>query len=824
MTINRRWIITLCCLPSVGGVAYAAPLGTAFTYQGQLKLDGQPLNGSADFSFSLWDAAVGGNRLGPPLVYREVDVVNGLFAVEVDFGAGAFNGDARWVEVEVESPPGSGSHAMLSPRQLLTPAPYALALPALYTLPNTTSPNIVGGWTENSITSGVVGATLAGGGSPLIGGNPRPNRITDNYGAIAGGSGNTAGNNDGVTTNAEHSTVGGGYANQAGGPNSTVAGGWYNRATGSRSTAAGGWNNLASGDAATVSGGRDNSASGTASVIAGGAGNQATSSLAMVLGGTDNRAQGVCSLAAGRRAIADHSGSFVWSDYTDADFKSTGQNQFVVRAGGGVGINTAAPKTTLDVEGLARVKGANWPSTGEGMELGYDSALNRGYIQAYDRGTGAWGSLYLGDGKVGIGTTTPASKLTVVGTIESTSGGVKFPDGTVQTTAGSGLGLTLPYSGSCPCNDPRQVGPAFDVTNAMLGVAVQGTHESTGNKGYLGGELYGVYGQSATALIGSPPTVGAGVFGKNSGGGDGVRGESSTGFGVEGRGATGVVGIGDVAGVFGLSVNGHAAYFDGDAYLSGDVGIGTDAPSSLLDVQGEGTAMGGATGYPEVVARFRRTGSTHTAASIDAESGKDSILYFAEDGRARWDIRHDTDDADSLNIRYQGGTEQNWSVVRILSNGTTRVRVLEIVGGADLAEPFEVNPTNSDGPAVRPGLVVVIDPGNPGELKLSTEPYDRKVAGVISGANGLRPGMIMKSADNPSADGDHPVALSGRVWCYCDATAGAIEPGDLLTTSMTPGHAMKATDPARTQGAVVGKAMTSLPTGRGLVLVLVSLQ
>jgi hypothetical protein len=69
------------------------------------------------------------------------------------------------------------------------------------------------------------------------------------------------------------------------------------------------------------------------------------------------------------------------------------------------------------------------------MELGYDSTLNRGYIQVYDRGTGAWGNLYLGDGKVGIGTTTPASKLTVVGTIESTSGGVKFPDGTTQTTA-----------------------------------------------------------------------------------------------------------------------------------------------------------------------------------------------------------------------------------------------------------------------------------------------------------------------------------------------------------------------------------------------------
>jgi hypothetical protein len=68
------------------------------------------------------------------------------------------------------------------------------------------------------------------------------------------------------------------------------------------------------------------------------------------------------------------------------------------------------------------------------------------------------------------------------------------------------------------------------------------------------------------------------------------------------------------------------------------------------------------------------------------------------------------------------------------------------------------------------------------------------------------------------------VALSGRVWCWCDATGGAIEPGDLLTTSATPGHAMKAADLSAAQGAVLGKAMTALPDGRGLVLVLVSLQ
>ena len=77
---------------------------------------------------------------------------------------------------------------------------------------------------------------------------------------------------------------------------------------------------------------------------------------------------------------------------------------------------------------------------------------------------------------------------------------------------------------------------------------------------------------------------------------------------------------------------------------------------------------------------------------------------------------------------------------------------------------------------------------------------------------------------NSKADGKYPVALTGRVYCYVDATEGAIVPGDLITTSATPGHGMKVDDHARAQGAIIGKAMTALESGKGLVLVLVSLQ
>jgi hypothetical protein len=105
----------------------------------------------------------------------------------------------------------------------------------------------------------------------------------------------------------------------------------------------------------------------------------------------------------------------------------------------GVGLND--PDTKLDVAGIVRAKGNAWPGKGKGMELAYSPAQHRGFIQVVDRDDNhKWGTLYLGDGSVGIGTMTPASKLTVTGTIQSSSGGFKFPDGTVQVTAASGAG------------------------------------------------------------------------------------------------------------------------------------------------------------------------------------------------------------------------------------------------------------------------------------------------------------------------------------------------------------------------------------------------
>lgn len=154
--------------------------------------------------------------------------------------------------------------------------------------------------------------------------------------------------------------------------------------------------------------------------------------------------------------------------------------------------------------------------------------------------------------------------------------------------------------------------------------------------------------------------------------------------------------------------------------------------------------------------------------------------------------------------------------------GTVRMNVLEIDGGSDVAEPYQVAAAHEVEP--KPGMLVEIDPNETGRMRVAKGAYNRAVAGVISGANGVRPGITLRQ-EGTVADGKLPVAGVGRVWAFCDADAnGPIQAGDLLTTSDTPGYAMRVTDHARANGAVIGKAMSRLERGQGLVLVFVSLK
>ncbi len=391
--------------------------------------------------------------IGSLVAVNNVAVEDGLFTVQLDFGVLVFNGDARWLEIAVRSPTGMGGFNTLAPRQPLTPTPYALSLRGLRTLASgdamlfPDSWNLIGGHPDNSAGSGVAGATIAGGGGAGL-----SNSVTGNFGTLSGGRGNTAFGAD--------STVGGGFDNSAGGLISTIGGGSGNTADGFISTVGGGSQNTASGFISTVGGGSQNTASGTVSTV--------TSGSFCVAGGD-------YSLAAGRRAIvrdADTSGdvdgdegTFVWVDSTDAEFTSTGPNQFLIRATGGVGIGTTDPSNQLSVQGDADFAGSvgigmadpaadlhirgsdslgsilvspglnqsnsqlfltEQQSTSFGMIMRYDGSANQLYFIAQQSGveTAPLVSINRSSaGNVGIGTTAPGFKLEVNGSAGKPGGG-----------------------------------------------------------------------------------------------------------------------------------------------------------------------------------------------------------------------------------------------------------------------------------------------------------------------------------------------------------------------------------------------------------------
>jgi hypothetical protein len=200
-------------------------------------------------------------------------------------------------------------------------------------------PNVIAGYSGNSVTAGAYGAAISGGGY-----SSDANRVTDYFGTIGGGRGNRAGDDAGSTTDAGFATVGGGYLNTAGGDYCTVAGGNGNSATETYSTIGGGYSNEAS-NFATIAGGWNNSASGEDAAIGGGLQNTATGARATVPGGSNNSAAGNYSFAAGRQAKANNDGCFVWGDASAENLESTVSNRFYARAVSGYYLYTATSKS-----------------------------------------------------------------------------------------------------------------------------------------------------------------------------------------------------------------------------------------------------------------------------------------------------------------------------------------------------------------------------------------------------------------------------------------------------------------------------------------------
>jgi hypothetical protein len=248
----------------------------------------------------------------------------------------------------------------------------------------------------------------------------------------------------------------------------------------------------------------------------------------------------------------------------------------------------------------------------------------------------------------------------------------------------------------------------------------------------------------------------------------------------------------------------------------------------------------GGGGYAAV---YAGDGGPATISYADSQGG--AFAVYEEDGTLTT-LLHNVSDAGVVSVRNSSGLELGYmwgrnsagqtggqiglkndlGVQTITLNadsagdGRITTQVLQITGGSDLSEQFDIKPLDDE---LQPGMIVCIDPAQPGQLVTSTREYDKTVAGVLSGAGGVKTGMLMGHTGT-AADGKHAVALTGRVYCLVDATRGAILPGDLITTSSTPGYGMKVKNHKKAQGAIVGKAMSPLANGKGLVLVLVSLQ
>ena len=263
-----------------------------------------------------------------------------------------------------------------------------------------------------------------------------------------------------------------------------------------------------------------------------------------------------------------------------------------------------------------------------------------------------------------------------------------------------------------------------------------------------------------------------GVTGVNTADGDGVLGEAShSGVGVHGTGDAGIGVLGDCnagRGIAGVSKTGIGTYGTSDA----GVGVwGTSNNNEGIHAETKSTVTA-------AIAAFQKNAASDSAALYAKHDGNRTAAFFEG------------------NVVLTGQ--------------------IEFLQAADCAEDFDISAES----CAEPGTVMALD--DAGNLRESCQPYDKRVAGVISGAGFYKPGLVLDKQQSQSTR--KAVALLGKVFCKVDAQFGPIAVGDLLTTSPTVGHAMRADDPFKAFGAVIGKALRPLAKGQGLIPILIALQ
>jgi hypothetical protein len=353
------------------------------------------------------------------------------------------------------------------------------------------------------------------------------------------------------------------------------------------------------------------------------------------------------------------------------------------------------------------------------------------------------------------------------------------------------------------------------------------------------GTGYGVFSEAFATEGDDAPRYG--VYGKATG-----NGTTTGAYGV--YGLVNGTGAGNSYAVYGLAngTDNYAIYGNANTstafagYFDGEAHFGTGAPDKKIIIDPTGWSSAGSIdlfdddGTNSISIRANQTTSEGPEIMMRNEAGNVTIELDAEwDAQGGGYLSLENDDSERTIIMYaeeaqgQGSSMFMYNDAGIATieldadfagDGRVIADELELKGGSDLAEYFG----SSEHAKIAPGNIVVIDPDNPGQVTLSTEAYDKKVVGIVSGANGIKTGMFMGQKES-IAYGNIPVAIVGRVYVQVDPSNGTIEPGDFLTTSDEAGLAMRVNDWDRARGAIIGKALTYADEN-GYVLVLVHLQ